>query len=73
MRESMRRKTRIALAVGVITITLGAVGTVVVSAAGRWGPPITNRPRNALLLQRSPTGQGRVTGTGSSGTYYEVW
>lgn len=73
----MRRKTRIALAASVITVTVGAVGAAVVNAAGGddGGTPITGtdleRASAAALAQ---TGQGRVTGTevGDEDSYYEV-
>ncbi len=73
----MRRKTRIALAAGVLTITLGGVGTVVVSAAvgDDAGTPITGTElEQASAAALALTGQGRVTGTevGDEDSYYEV-
>jgi hypothetical protein len=73
----MRRKTRIALAAGVLTITLGGVGAVVVSAAvgDDAGRPITGTElEQASAAALALTGQGRVTGTevGDEDSYYEV-
>lgn len=73
----MRRKTRIALAAGVITATLGGVGAVVVNAAvgDDAGTPITGTDlEHASAAALAYTGQGRVTGTevGDEDSYYEV-
>jgi hypothetical protein len=71
------RKTRIALAVGVITVALGAVGAVVVNAAtgDDDGTPITGTElERASAAALAHTGQGRVTGTevGDEDSFYEV-
>ena len=73
----MRRKTRIAVAAGVITVILGGVGAVVVSAAvgDDGGTPITGTElEQASAAALAHTGQGRVTGTevGDEDSYYEV-
>ena len=73
----MRRKTRIALAAGVFTVTLGGVGSVVVNAAvgDDAGTPITGTDlERASAAALAHTGHGRVTGTevGDEDSYYEV-
>ena len=73
----MRRKTRNVFAAGVITVTLGAVGAVAVSAAtgDDEGTPITGTElERASAAALAHTGQGRVTGTevGDEDSYYEV-
>jgi hypothetical protein len=73
----MRRKTRIALAAGVITVTLGGVGAAVVNAAvdDDSGTQITGTDlERASAAALAHTGQGRVTGTevGDEDSYYEV-
>ena len=71
------RKTRIALAAGVITVALGAVGAVVVNAAtgDDEGTSITGiELERASAAALAHTGQGRVTVTevGDEDSYYEV-
>lgn len=72
----MRRKTRIALAAGVITVTLGGVGAVVNAAVGDdAGTPITGTDlQHASAAALAHTGQGRVSGTevGDEDSYYEI-
>jgi hypothetical protein len=73
----MRRKTRIALTAGVITVALGALGAAAVSAAvgDDEGTPITGTElQRASAAALAHTGQGRVTGTevGDEDSYYEV-
>ena len=72
----MRRKTRIARAAGVITVTLGGVGAVVNAAVGDdAGTPITGTDlQHASAAALAHTGQGRVSGTevGDEDSYYEI-
>jgi uncharacterized membrane protein YkoI len=72
----MKRRTRIALLAGVITIVVGGAGAAVVSATTNdTDVPITGTDLDrASAAALAETGQGRVTGTevGDEDSFYEV-
>lgn len=72
----MQRKTRIALAAGIIVIATGVTGAVVVGATSgdRETPIVGTELDRATAAALAHTGGGRVTGTevGDEDSLYEV-